>query len=125
MSNVVRLVDAWIDNDPKTRDSCPGKINGHELHPIGIQWNRRFRFFKKIKHIIYQEVSTRNIWYKNSKCNAGVVAMGFSLSRLANHPNTVSMEIYSMAFLDNPNDLIIELGITGAEWLARNDYELI
>lgn len=115
MSTVVRFVDAWTDNDPKTRDSCPGKINTHDLIPIAIQYNRRFKFFKKQKHIIYNEKGTRNIWYKNSKCNAGVVAMGFSLKRLKNHPKSVSMESYAKKFIDGHN----------GKWLERNNYKLI
>lgn len=125
MSNVVRLVDAWTDSDPKTRDSCPGTINGHTLAPIAIQYNRRFRFFKRQKHIIYQEVDTRNIWYKNSKCNAGIVAMGFSLKRLMNHPKAVSMETYASVFLGKPDEFNNELLTYNKEWLARNNYVLI
>lgn len=115
MSGVVRIVDAWTDNDPKTRDSCPGKINGNQLEPIAIQWNRRLKFWKRQKYIIYQEHGTRNIWYKRSKCNAGVVAMGFSLKRLANHPKSISMEAYAKYFLDNWD----------SKWLKRNNYQLI
>lgn len=115
MSSVVRFVDAWTDNDPKTRDSCPGTINGNELIHIGNQFSKRFRFFKKRKHIIYNEKGTRNIWYKNSKCNAGIVSMGFSLKRLANHPKAKSMEAYAIKFLDGNSD----------KWLKRNNYELI
>lgn len=115
MSSVVRIVDAWTDNDPKTRDSCPGKINGNDLIPIGIQWNRRLRFFKRQKYIIYQENGTRNIWYKRSKCNAGVVAMGFSLSRLSMHPKSIPMSQYAKYFIDHINPT----------WLKRNNYQLI
>jgi len=114
MKTVVRIVDAYTDSDPSTRDSCPGQINGNDLIRIGVQYNRRFRFFKRIKYIIYREGSTRNIWYKSSKCNVGVVAMGFSRSRLAFHPNAVSMEMYAKYFIDRIN----------LKWLKRNDYEL-
>lgn len=125
ISNVVRLVDAWTDSDPKTRDSCPGKINGYKLIPIAIQYNRRFRFFKRQKHIIYREGDTRNIWYKNSKCNAGIVAMGFSLKRLKNHPKSISMKTYAAVFLGKPDEFNDELLAYNKEWLARNDYILI
>lgn len=123
--NLVRFVDAIADKDPKTKDMCPGTINGHELIPIANQFNRRLRFFRKLKHIIYNEKGTRNIWYKNKKCHPGVVAMGFSLKRLRHHPNAVSMEVYAMAFLDDPTKHIIELNATAFDWLERNDYELI
>lgn len=125
MSHVVKLVDAWTDSDPRTRDSCPGKINGHELTSIAIQYNRRFRFFKRQKHIIYFEKGTRNIWYKNSKCNAGIVAMGFSLKRLKNHPKAVSMETYASIFLGKPDEFNAELLTYNKDWLAKNDYVLI
>ena len=47
MKTVVRIVDAFTDGDPSTRDTCPGQINGNDLIPIGIQWNRRLKFFKR------------------------------------------------------------------------------
>ena len=125
MTTVVRLVDDFLDEDHHTRDSCPGTVNKHKLIPIGKQFNRRFRFFKKLKHIIYLEESTRNIWYKNSKCNAGVAAMGFSLKRLHNHPKAVSMKTYAKLFLDNPFDKVDEVNSIASDWLKRNDYELI
>lgn len=123
--NLVRFVDAIADKDPKTKDMCPGTINGHKLIPIANQYNRRFRFFRRLKHIIYNEEGTRNIWYKNNKCYPGVVSMGFSLKRLRHHPNAVSMELYATVFLDNPQQHIIELNTTAFVWLERNDYELI
>ncbi len=38
---VVRLVDDFQDDNFSTRDSCPGKVNGNELIPIGRQIERR------------------------------------------------------------------------------------
>lgn len=114
INEAVRFVDDFMDKDPKTRDSCPGKINKHKLIVIGYQKERRLLIFKRIKHIIYREATTRNIWYKNSECNPGVVMMGFSLSRLALHPNAVTMEKYAEYFLD----------ISNADWLERNNYVL-
>ncbi len=115
MNTVVRLVDAWTDNDPKTRDACPGKINGNKLVKIGIQWNRRLKFWRKQKYVIYVEKGTRNIWYKSSKCNAGVVAMGFSRRRMDLHLKSVSMEEYAKYFIDRSD----------SKWLKRNNYELV
>jgi len=115
MFTAVRFVDAFQDDNPKTMDSCPGRVNNRDLIAIAVQYNRRFRFFKRKKNIIYREGATRNIWYKRSKCNAGVVIMGFSLSRLKNHPNAIPMQRYAEFFLDDRNP----------EWLERNDYKLI
>ena len=125
--SVVRFVDDFEDTDPRTRNSCPGTVNGHKLIHIANQMQRRFGFLpKSVKHLIYQEEGTRNIWYKNSKCNAGVVAMGFSLSYLGKHPNSVPMEKYAFYFLgaerlrDKKNEAEIR-----KEWLARNNFVLV
>ena len=117
ISIAVRFVDDYMDKDPKTRDSCPGKVNKHKLVLIGQQRERRIiklLLNKKIKHYIFREEGTRNIWYKNSVCNPGVVMMGFSLSLLKMHPNAVPMEKYAKYFIDNID----------AEWLAQNDFVL-
>ena len=108
MNAVVRMVD-----NPK--DSCPGSVFGNKLIPIGHQIERRLFRGKRIKNIIYREDTTRNIWYKSSNCNGGVVAMGFSLSRMTNHPNAVSMNLYSKYFIDKIDPI----------WLTRNDFVLI
>jgi hypothetical protein len=102
---VVRIVDNF-------RDTCPGTVNGNKLIPIYRQYNRRLRVFRKLKNIIYLEEGTRNIWYKRSRCNAGVVMMGFSLSRLDEHPKSVTMEQYALYFLDEYDP----------KWLKRNDF---
>jgi len=125
MTTVVRIVDDWIDKDPATRDSCPGTVYGHKLIPIGRQIQRRLFRRNTIKHLIFQEENTRNIWYKDSFCNAGVVAMGFSLSRLDMHPKAVPMEVYAEIFLDGVNRLVIPVGTSAKEWLKRNDFELV
>lgn len=116
MSTVVRLVDAFQDDDYHTRDSCPGTVNKHKLIHIANQTQRRFGFLPKtVKNVIYIEEGTSNIWYKRSKCNAGIVAMGFSLSRLGQHPYAVPMEQYMKFFIDESDP----------DWLARNDYVLV
>lgn len=116
MRVVVRFVDDFEDTDPRTRNSCPGTVNGHKLIHIANQTQRRFGFLpKRVKNVIYLEQGTGNIWYKRSKCNVGIVAMGFSLSRLANHPNAVSMEEYTKFFVDE----------ISPAWLAMNDYVLV
>ena len=114
-STVVRLVDDYIDDDYHTRDSCPGKVNGHKLIHIGNQIERRIFRRGRVKHLIYLEEGTRNIWYKDSNCSPGAVAMGFSTKRLANHPNAVPMEQYAKYFIDQVDD----------SWLARNDFQLV
>lgn len=125
MSTVVRLVDDFTDDNYSTRDSCPGKVFGHELIPIGRQIERR-RFRKnRIKHLIFVAKDTRNIWYKNSFCDAGVVAMGFSLSLLDKHPKAVPMEVYAELFLDGLDKLVIPVGMSAREWMKQNDFELV
>jgi len=114
----VRLVDAFMDDDYHTRDSCPGTVNNHNLLHIANQMDRRSwwrRARRRVKNLIYIEEGTSNIWYKTSKCNVGVVAMGFSLRRLGMHPNAISMEQYTKYFIDE-SDLA---------WLERNDYILV
>ncbi len=116
MTTVVRFVDDFEDDDPRTRNSCPGTVNGKKLIHIANQTQRRFGFLpKRVKNVIYLEQGTGNIWYKRSKCNVGIVAMGFSLSRLANHPNAVPMEQYTKYFVD-----MVDL-----DWLERNDYVIV
>jgi len=114
IKEAVRFVDDFQDLDPKTKDSCPGKVNGNKLVLIGKQLERREKGKGKVKHLIYVEEDTRNIWYKNSKCNAGVVMMGFSLTSLGMHPKSVPMEKYAEYFLDNKDP----------KWLERNDFKL-
>ena len=115
MQTVVRFVDAWTDNDPKTRDSSPGKLDGKQLVKIGVQKERRLLVFKRVKHVIFKLEGTREIWYKNNFDYPAAVAMGFSLSKLQMHPMAVSMEQYAKYFIDK-----IDLG-----WLERNDYSLV
>src|SRR3990167_1057167 len=116
MSTVVRLVDDFVDDNYTTRDSCPGTVFGHDLVPIGKQIQRRFLRRNTIKHLIFVQKNTRNIWYKNSYCDAGVVAMGFSLSRLDKHPKAVPMEVYAELFLDGLDKLVISVGTSARQW---------
>lgn len=115
INTAVRFVDDYVDHDPKTRNSCPGKVNGHNLILIGKQIERRFFNRGKTKHLIYLEEGTRNIWYKQSNCNAGVVKMGFSLSELDKDSNSVPMEEYAKYFIDKSDP----------EWLKQNDFVLV
>ena len=124
IKEVVRLVDDFQDQDYKTRDSCPGKVFGHQLTQIGLQRERRFFGKGKVKHIIFVEEGTRNIWYKDSFCSAGIVAMGFSLSKLEFHPKAVPMETYAEIFLDGEDRLVIPVGTSAKEWMKRNNFEL-
>ena len=132
INDAVRMVDNW-------RERCPGKVEQRKLIKIGIQKERRLlrRLVKKVKHIIYLQDGTQNIWYKNSDCDVGVVKMGFSLKRLAMHPNAVPMEFYYAAFMEPDNPLPIDLlrgqdlntlrevSMSAREWLRINDYVLI
>lgn len=121
----VRLVDDFEDPDPRTKNSCPGTVRGHKLIHIANQMQRRWGFLPKtVKHMIFLEEGTRNIWYKNSKCNAGIVAMGFSLSKLKKHPKAVSMEHYALLFLGTQSGDANSQAY-GKEWLARNDFVLV
>lgn len=115
MQGIVRFVDAWTDNDPKTRDSSPGTLDGKKLVAIGVQKERRLLVFKRVKHVIFRLKGTREIWYKNNFDYPVAVAMGFSLSRLDLHPKAIPMEQYAKLFIDK----------TDLEWLARNDFELV
>lgn len=124
-SLVLRYVDDFMDKDPQTREHCPGTVNGHKLNPKLKQYDRRFRFFKRVKNIIYQLDDTDQFWYKSSKCNVSVMAMGFSKNRLRNHPKAVPMETYSKIFKALPNDYISEVKMTAVAWLKLNDFELI
>ena len=124
MSTVVRLVDDFTDDNYSTRDSCPGKVFGHNLVPIGRQIERRLFRKSKLKHLIFVAEGTRDIWYKNSYCDAGVVAMGFSLSKLDKHPKAVPMEVYAELFLDGLDKLVIPVGTSARVWMKRNDFEL-
>lgn len=117
INTAVRFVDDFIDKDPKTRNSSPGKVNGNQLIQIGIQKERRLLKIltgHKIKHYIFQEEGTRNIWYKQGFNNAGVVKMGFSLKELAMDKRSVPMETYARYFLDNIDP----------DWMERNNFEL-
>lgn len=115
INSVVRFVDDYRDKDPKTVDSCPGKVYGNQLVRIGVQIERRiFGLRKSVKHIIFVEEGTRNIWYKNTFCYPSVVAMGFSASKLIFHPKAVSMQEYAKYFLDQVD----------TDWLKRNDFVL-
>lgn len=113
VNTAVRFVDDFLDGNPKTRDSCPGKVNGNKLIPIANQIQRRTVGRKSIKHIIFIEQGTRNIWYKKSICDAGVVKMGFSLSELRMDARSVPMEVYAKYFIDRLNP----------QWLKDNDFE--
>lgn len=115
MSNVVRFVDDYLDNDPKTRNSSPGKVFGHNLILIGKQIERRPFRQKRVKHLIFQEEGTRNIWYKNTFDYPSIVAMGFSTSKLTQHPKAVPMEQYARYFIDRIDE----------DWIKRNDFELV
>lgn len=115
MNSVVRFVDDYNDKNPKTNDSCPGKVFGHKLIRIGIQKERRLLVFKRVKHVIFVEEGTRNIWYKNNFCYPVAVSMGFKASQLKMHPMAVPMEQYARYFLDQADN----------DWLDRNDYELV
>ncbi len=121
INTAVRFVDDFLDQDPRTRDSSPGKVHGHRLVLIGKQRERRFfkKFSHPIKNYIFLEEGTENIWYKQSFNNAGVVKMGFSLSELGMDKKSVPMETYYKYFVANK-------GLTSSqEWLQRNDFELI
>ena len=113
---MVRFVDDF-------RHSCPGTVNGNTLVHIANQIQRRRWRKNKIKHMIFQEKGTRNLWYKNSNCNAGVVAMGFSLKRLDMHPKAKTSLYYADKFLgpEQPDNKWTER----MNWLKRNDFELI
>ena len=114
---VVRFVDAFQDNDPSTIDTCPGNVNGHNLIRIAHQKQRRLFRKDKVKNIIYLERGTTNIWYKKSKCNAGVVAMGFSLRYLGYHPKAITMIEYYHRFT--------EINAENLSWLDRNDFVMV
>jgi hypothetical protein len=116
MRSAVRFVDDFMDKDPRTRQTCPGTVNGNKLVLIAKQTSRRFGFLpSKIKNVIFIEKGTRNIWYKRSICNVGVVKMGFSLSRLDTHPSAIPMEEYARRFIDRFD----------VDWLVRNNYSFI
>lgn len=113
INTAVRFVDAFMDEDFNTRESCPGKVYGHKLIPIANQIQRRTIGRKSIKHIIFLEEGTRNIWYKKSICDTGVVKMGFSLNELRMDKKSIPMEIYAKYFIDRINP----------QWLKDNDFE--
>lgn len=114
IQEAIRFVDDYMDKDPKTVDRFPGKVNTHQLQVIGRQTERRLFGRRKIKHLIFVEDTTRNIWYKTSLDAVGVVMMGFSLKTLEFHKLAVPMEEYARLFLDNSDPA----------FLKRNDYEL-
>ena len=105
MDESVRLVDDF-------KNPNPGTVNGNNLILLGHQIQRRIFGRGKIKHYIFQEGGTRNIWYKDSMHSAGIVAMGFSINRLKRHPKAVAMEEYARYFIDEIDPA----------WLSRNDF---
>lgn len=132
VNEAVRMVDNW-------RERCPGTLRQKKLVKVAVQKERRRlrRIFKKIKHIIYVLEGTDEIWYKNSDCAVGVIAMGFSLKRLAQHPNAVPMEFYHAMFMKPDQSLPVQLlrgqdkialeaiNMTPREWLKLNNYVLV
>lgn len=124
IKNVVRLVDDFLDDDYHTRNSCPGSVFGKRLVPVAIQRERRIFGKGKIKHLIFKLDGTRELWYKKSYCDAGVVAMGFSLSQMDYDTRSVPMEWYAQLFLDG-DQFVIGVGDNASNWLKRNDFELV
>lgn len=124
IKNVVRLVDDFLDDDYHTRDSCPGTIFGKKLIPVAIQRERRIFGKGSIKHLIFKLEGTRELWYKKSYCNAGVVAMGFSLSQMDYDKRSVPMETYAELFLDG-DKFVERVGDNSSNWLKRNNFELV
>ena len=116
MNTVVRFVDDVVDGNPKTKDTCPGTLDGKKLIQVGIQLERRIGklFFKSVKYRIYVLEGTRTIWYKVNKCYPSVVAMGFKRETLKMHKSAVPMEQYAAYFLDNSDP----------QWLKDNDFML-
>lgn len=124
-----RLVDDW-------RKPCPGTIDEKQLKRVGIQRERRFLFFRSVKHIIYLQEGTHNLWYKNKHCGQGAAVMGFSLKRLGMHPSAVPMEFYYQVFTtpDKPLpvellrgqslDTLREIAMPTRKWLEINNFEL-
>lgn len=132
VNTAVRMVDNW-------RERNPGMLDDKPLRLIAIQKQRRLKriFRGKVKHYIYWQEGTKNIWYKNAKDSVGVVKMGFSIKRLNSHPNAVPMEFYHDVFTmphsliplsllpESQKKTLEELALTGAAWLSLNDYELV
>lgn len=128
INTAVRFVDDVLDGNPKTNDFCPGKIDGKKLVKIAVQHERRLLVFKRIKHIIYVQEGTREIWYKNNECYPSAVKMGFSISQMGNDKRAVPMEVYAELLIDGrsrPDTLVISVGDSARNWLARNDFELV
>ena len=124
IKTVVRLVDDFLDSDYSTRDSCPGTVFGRKLVPVAVQYERRIFGKGRIKHLIFKLDGTRELWYKKSYCDAGVVAMGFSLSQMDFHKQALPMETYAELFLDGEK-FVIQIGDNSSTWLKRNNFELV
>lgn len=122
IKSIVRLVDDFEDKDYKTRNSCPGTVFGKQLVPVAVQRERRIIGKGRIKNWIFVLQGTRELWYKKSYCNAGVVAMGFSLNTMQPDNKSLPMEVYAEIFLD-PDHLVN--GVNSAIWRKRNDFESI
>lgn len=105
VSEAVRIVDDYLKPNP-------GTINNNKLILVGHQIQRRVFGKGKIKHYIFVEEGTRNIWYKEALHSIGVVAMGFSYTKLKLHPKAIPMEHYAKLFLDEADN----------EWLKQNDF---
>lgn len=115
---LVGFVDDWIDKDPKTRDSSPGKVKGHKLILIAKQTERRLKYLflkRTIKNWIFLLDGTHDLIYKQSFNNAGYAVMGLSLKLQDWHPKSVPMETYYDKFVAHPDK----------SWLALNDFELV
>jgi hypothetical protein len=114
---VMWKLDDWKDDNPKTNDYNPGKLDGKELRLIALQKERRLRnlFFKTTKNWIYHVGNTRLIVYKPFPKCAGVIPMGLSLKSGLRHPKSVPMETYAKLFIDRI-DII---------WLHENDFVLV
>lgn len=113
------LVDAFLDNNPKTMDSSPGKIDGHQLRLVAQQIERRFLRKASIKNWIYVAEGTRELFYKPTPNSPAWVRMGVSLSRLKagfspRDEYAIPMEQYANYFLDQSDH----------KWLKQNDFVL-
>ncbi len=104
----------WVDD---WREADPGEVGGKKLNLIAIQHARRARnlWRKRPKNLIYRIGKGREIVYKRYSKSPAVMKMGISIKRLGNHPYAVSMEDYAMYFIDKID----------ADWLQRNNYELV
>ena len=131
------FVDAWRDNDPKTRNASPGKVDGQQLNLIALQyqrtWNPSTWFGKgQVKNWIYRVGSSRIVVYKQGPDNPGVCLMGISIKRQDFHPNAIPMELYAKLFIDRDDTDIAVMGyVTKAgvssikAWMEQNSFELL